>query len=134
MAVAAVVIFFGMAPPEGPSDDAIRQVMAEDALNQPTAQGAPQQSVVNGWTARDLLEVIAKTGAASQDPRPAALLTLAVLGIALLLFTSGREYPVPPNGPPASTPNSVDPVSTPSGQAPDPGSPAVPVAAPTPTS
>src|SRR5687768_9021956 len=75
------------APAQGPSEDSIRQIMAADALNQSRAEGAPQQSVVNGWTARDLLELVAQSEATGQDPRPAALLTLAVLGIALILFT-----------------------------------------------
>jgi hypothetical protein len=39
---------------------AIDQAIANGELNNNTAQGAPQQAVVNGWTARDLLAVIGR--------------------------------------------------------------------------
>jgi hypothetical protein len=63
--------------------------MFEDTLNQGRTEGAPQQTVVNGWTARDLLELTAKQGAEARDHRPAALLSLLVLGLCLALATSG---------------------------------------------
>jgi hypothetical protein len=124
LAAAAVTVWFAMAPADvqaGPSHSAadnlppttversdIAAIMLDDGLNQGTADSAPQQSVVNGWTARDLLEVIAKQGAdtyraviaaAQPDPipptpepdqRPAALLVLAVVGLALVAFTTER--------------------------------------------
>ena len=62
--------------------------MVSDTLNQGRTEGAPQQSVVNGWTARDLLELTAKQGVEARDHRPAALLTLLVLGMCLALATS----------------------------------------------
>jgi hypothetical protein len=38
----------------------ITQVLADDVANNLRTEGAPQQQVVNGWTARDLLTIIAK--------------------------------------------------------------------------
>lgn len=38
----------------------IQQTLSNDTANNARAQGAPQQAVVNGWTARDLLTIIAK--------------------------------------------------------------------------
>ena len=38
----------------------IDSIMAGDTLNQMSADSAPQQSVVNGWTARDFLELSAR--------------------------------------------------------------------------
>jgi hypothetical protein len=38
----------------------ITQALADDVSNNRLTQGAPQQAVVNGWTARDLLTIIAK--------------------------------------------------------------------------
>ena len=98
LAVAAIGVWFGMAPNTGSNSSsgayqaAIASALAADATNASSAQSAPQQQVVNGWTARDLLAVIAKEGATTAsvaDQRPAALLVLAVLGIALLLITGG---------------------------------------------
>lgn len=94
LVVAAIAVWFGLKP----SDSALNMdsiqiaaIMADDQANQERAEGAPQQTVVNGWTARNLLEVIAQQGttpAADQDQRPAALLVLTVIGVALLAFTT----------------------------------------------
>lgn len=105
------------------SNSAINSIMTDDGLSQISADSAPKQTVVNGWTTRDLLEVIALQGnvlmdqlaeqgdqsttsalkgiteqvsylrqtitnQAIGDERPAALLVLGVLGLALVLFTS----------------------------------------------
>ena len=102
IALAAVVVWFAMAPGSTSeptldaetSASAIESIMTNDVVDQGRAEGAPQQAVVNGWTSRDLLEVLAKQGAVSgaeDDNRPAALLLLAVIGVALILFTSGIE-------------------------------------------
>ena len=66
----------------------ISKVMVGDTLNQARTEGAPQQAVVNGWTARDLLELTARQGVDARDHRPAALLALLVLGMCLGLATS----------------------------------------------
>jgi hypothetical protein len=41
----------------------IDSIMSIDTLNQASAGSAPQQTVVNGWTARDLLELSARQSA-----------------------------------------------------------------------
>ena len=81
--VGTAAIWFGMAPESSNAEyrSAIASALADDKINNTSTQGAPQQTVVNGWTAKDLLTVIASEGA-EQDQRPAALLALAVIGIA----------------------------------------------------
>lgn len=67
----------------------IDTISANDALNQLSADSAPQQSVVNGWTARDYLEL-----AARQNTEVSVLLYLTVavlLIIALTLLTQNRR-------------------------------------------
>jgi hypothetical protein len=69
-AVAAVAVFVLLAPkvststPTLPSatryETLITQALADDAANNLRTEGAPQQQVVNGWTAKDLLTIIAK--------------------------------------------------------------------------
>jgi hypothetical protein len=69
-AAAAVAVFVLLAPkvptstPTLPNatqyQSLIEQALADGTANNATAQGAPQQAVVNGWTARDLLTIIAK--------------------------------------------------------------------------
>ncbi|TQM63813.1 hypothetical protein [Humibacillus xanthopallidus] len=90
LAIAAIGVFFGMAPRSTTSDAAISSVLLDDSINQKAASGAPQQSVVNGWTARDLLTIIARQGE-QRDDRPAALLTLLVLGMAMYVSTSATQ-------------------------------------------
>jgi hypothetical protein len=87
-----------MAPASAPSHSAAISAALTDAdANNTLAEGAPQQTVVNGWVARDLLVVMARQNealikqGAEQDRRPAALLTLAVIGIGLLLFTTSAD-------------------------------------------
>jgi hypothetical protein len=67
---AAVYVYVAMAPavvrdvPTLPSftqyESLISTALADDAANNLRTEGAPQQQVVNGWTARDLLTIIAK--------------------------------------------------------------------------
>jgi hypothetical protein len=90
LAFAALVVVFGMAPRDTVSTGDVAGVMAMDTVNQASADSAPKQTVVNGWTARNLLELIAKQGQA-RDPRPAALLTIGVLGLCLGLGTSSSK-------------------------------------------
>lgn len=83
LSLAAVILFFAMKPE--PLDNKVEDILSEAQINNSTAQGAPQQAVVNGWTARDLLSEIAKRPG---DDRPAALLLITVLGLGLMLCTS----------------------------------------------
>ena len=88
LAAAALGVLFGLAPKDAVSATDISFVMAGDKVNQDSADSAPKQTVVNGWTTRDLLELVAKQEVANHDPRPAALLTLGVLALCLNLATS----------------------------------------------
>lgn len=114
LATASVAIFFLMQPipPEEGSlnlsttnyqsliDLAMDDYDANDALT----ESAPQQQVVNGWIARDLLRIQARELAdvldaltqenesgqivATADPRVPALLVVAILALSLIGFTS----------------------------------------------
>ena len=70
LAVAAVAVFIVLRPkidtvtPTLPSatsyESLITSALDADAANNLRTEGAPQQQVVNGWTAKDLLTIIAK--------------------------------------------------------------------------
>ena len=112
LALAALVVWVAMAPEEPSAastashDRLITQALDEFEVNNDNAQGAPQQQVVNGWVARDLLSIvaaqqndlIAAAAPESTDPRVPALLTLAVVGLALL----GATTPAPAGAVPAT--------------------------------
>ena len=63
---------------------------AEDSVNQENTTGAPQQQVVNGWTANALLDLISEQldEQPPPDQRPAVLLMLGVLMLALMAATT----------------------------------------------
>ena len=95
LAVAAVAIYFGMAPAEKVSaTERADLALSLNKQNESEADSAPKQTVVNGWIARDLLTIIASESDRS-DNRPAALLTLGIVGIAFFGATSavGRSRP-----------------------------------------
>lgn len=102
LVVAAVGAWFGLAPSSDHIPDRgnlISQAVADDVSNNLLTEGAPQQQVVNGWTARDLLIVIAKQQddqaqqvADLRDQRPAALLLVLVVAAALGLTTQERVH------------------------------------------
>jgi hypothetical protein len=56
--IVAVAIPFGLVGPTKPDTDAYNKAastaLSDAVLNETTAQGAPQQAVVNGWLLRDL--------------------------------------------------------------------------------
>jgi hypothetical protein len=93
LALAAVVVWFAMAPDESSDRSSeIARVLADYELNEGRTQGAPQQQVVNGWAAKDLLTIIAKQQNESvTDERLPALAVLIVLGLALFAATSTRS-------------------------------------------
>jgi hypothetical protein len=92
LALAAVVVWFAMAPDESSDRSAdIASALADYELNDARTQGAPQQQVVNGWVAKDLLTIIAEQQNESvSDERLPALAGLVVLGLALHMATSVR--------------------------------------------
>jgi hypothetical protein len=96
--VAAVVVHLTLGSPESKPPEfgeTVQQIIAEDRLNANNAENVYQQQVVNGWTARDLLRVIADQGTLltegyHDDDRIAALLVLLVLAVALHTVTTPR--------------------------------------------
>jgi hypothetical protein len=115
LAVAAVVVWFAMAPSESSDRSGdIAGALAEYELNEARTQGAPQQQVVNGWVAKDLLTVIAEQqNEDGSDDRLPALGVLVVLGLALHLATSARPAQGGSTGPTAAAPP-ADPTPEPS--------------------
>jgi len=102
LVIAAVAVWLLLTPTEKPADSAdftsaIASALDAYETNNSSADSAPQQQVVNGWAAKDLLEVIARAQnavlspeSAPRDDRVAAYLLLVVLGLALLAFTTER--------------------------------------------
>lgn len=102
LAAAAIAVWFALAPDETDAPDnssRLASIEAEDQSNNEIADGAPQQTVVNGWTEHNYLALISdqldeNAAPAAQDERPAALLGLGVLGLSLIAFTTpstGRQ-------------------------------------------
>jgi hypothetical protein len=94
LALAAVIVWFTMGPDQNTVSADVREVLFEADMNEVSASGAPQQQVVNGWAAKDLLAIIANQQA---DDRVPALVGLLVLGVALGIFTSPKPAHVAPS-------------------------------------
>ena len=96
IALAAVVVLVTAGPSPVEAGDARvdrTTIWVEDESNQSRTEGAPQQTVVNGWTGNALLDLISEqlddvAAPAEVDNRPAALLTLGVLLLALATVTT----------------------------------------------
>ena len=112
LAVAAVVIWFTMAPAESnDSSSDVSQALAEYELNEARTQGAPQQQVVNGWVAKDLLAIFAdRQDEAVSDERLPALAVLLVFGLALHIGTTPRTAE-PEGSVPAPVDSSPEPAA-----------------------
>lgn len=117
MAAAAAFIYFTpkvvvsdyALPSATQYESLITQALSDDAANNLRTEGAPQQAVVNGWTAKDLLTIIAKenadilraqgavvdaTGSLQTQPfdqRISALMLIAVLAICWLGVSAPRQ-------------------------------------------
>lgn len=93
LALAAAIITFALAPepPEEVNvagyDRQLSQALSDYEENDARTQGAPQQQVVNGWIARDMLTILAQqtnellevsAPAASDDRIPLLLLVLVL--------------------------------------------------------
>lgn len=93
---------------------AITEARAMQTINESTADSAPQQQVVNGWSTVDFLEVLAKQDNAPRDDRPAALLMIGLLlgatfvATSIPLFRSRDEEPLP-KAIPSESADGVDP-------------------------
>lgn len=103
--LAAVAVWFLLAPSGGALGlteeqfvrdygNLVAQALDDAEGNEALADSAPQQQVVNGWVARDLLSIVALQNedlldaVAVNDDRIPALLVLAVLAICLNGLTS----------------------------------------------
>jgi phospholipase/lecithinase/hemolysin len=81
----------------------ILAALADYESNNAQTDGAPQQAVVNGWIARDLLTIMAQqmnaflgaSQASASDPRIPLLLMLLVLAAALHVLTARSVAPPP---------------------------------------
>ena len=102
LSIAAVAVWFLLAPSQNSSgtrdfSSYIATALANYETNNATTQGAPQQQVVNGWITKDLLTVLARQqnvalspDGAPRDNRIPAELLLVVLGLALIIRTTGE--------------------------------------------
>jgi hypothetical protein len=118
LALAAVIVMVTMGPDRGDVVSQVDSVLSAADLNESSASGAPQQQVVNGWAAKDLLAIVAKQ---EPDNRVPALVCLAVLGLALAVFTSPSGTTPSPDGaagPPPWVPTPPAPTSPPQYPAP----------------
>lgn len=126
----AVAVWFVMAPPlrelgsvaqlsTRDYADLVTTALGDAETNETLADSAPQQQVVNGWVARDLLAIIASenvdllealgavgdqtrgvaSAVAVRDDRVPAMLGLAVLAICWGGITAPRFSPVVSEGP-----------------------------------
>lgn len=116
LSIAAVAVWFLLAPSQNSSgtrdfSSDIATALANYETNNATTQGAPQQQVVNGWITKDLLTVLARQqnvalspDGAPRDNRIPAELLLVVLGLALIIRTTGETASRPSASPTAGDP------------------------------
>lgn len=78
LAVAAVVAFSSPVP-DGADGYNIGVARTTSDENNTRTEGAPQQQVVNGWLAADLLEVIARQGSDQREETLLLIIALAVI-------------------------------------------------------
>ena len=120
LAVAAIAVYFGLAPDEPDEGSTsltptnyqtlVSGAMSDYDVNNANTDSAPQQQVVNGWVAKDLLQIQALELAdmlnaisqeneqgqlvAATDDRIPALLVVAVLAITLIGITTEPGAPI----------------------------------------
>ena len=98
----AVLSFFLAGPTDFTSQHSAERAefAAVNDLNEELTSGAPQQAVVNGWTANDLLGLISRQldDGSGGDQRPAILLTLGIVLVALRTVTEPRAAATPVPG------------------------------------
>lgn len=113
--LAAVVIV--LLPADTPTDHSaeVRVALAGAELNNSQAEGAPQQTVVNGWVARDLLAIISSQldeQASSNDRKTPWLLALGVLALVVIGLTSSVPGPSRPEASQGPTTGAGAPVDS----------------------
>ena len=83
----------------GPSEDrssGVQDILISHELDNQRAKGAPQQQVVNGWVARDLLALQADRENRLIDHQKRTNILLALLVIAVLMVPLIRKNSSPP--------------------------------------
>lgn len=124
LVVAAIVVIFAFKPPNPDHADRRGAISVKADLNNTSAEGAPQQAVVNGWEHSDYLALLSQQidqagTAKARDDRPLLLLGLCVAGIALIAFTTPtgpvRFAPTlgKSDGPPLARPSAGTPLHDP---------------------
>ena len=108
LAIAAVAVMVIVRPPSSPSltfGSEISEAIADNAKNDLNTKGAPQQDVVNGWVARDLLHIsdmqndvaLRQQAAQSRSQERTGWLTfIGVLAICWLGLTNSSTPPSDP--------------------------------------
>ena len=94
----AVALFFLMAP-QDVADSSVDVTMALGAyeLNEDRADGAPQQQVVNGWVAKDLLAILAQQQSdAARAEQQAADRLAAEVALGVIALAVGLALPARP--------------------------------------
>lgn len=89
-------VWFDDGPPRPASHAAERaEIEANDDLNNGSTEGAPQQTVVNGWTEIAYLKLISEQldeqRRQETDDRPVFLLAMCLIGIAVLIGVRARR-------------------------------------------
>lgn len=97
-AVFVVLIVFVMATGPESQTDTIDSAIRIGEFNELAADSAPQQQVVNGWVARDLLEIQATQLDDANAARRTTNLLLAGL-VAVLVFAAFQNDPEPETAP-----------------------------------
>jgi hypothetical protein len=91
LAVVLVALALVVRPDTEAFTDDVDSALALAELNEGTASGAPQQTVVNGWVARDLLEVHSKQTNTMLDLQFATVVALIVVAAAIVWSTLRRS-------------------------------------------
>lgn len=110
--IAGLAVAVAVAPAKTPASAAfeVGSILREADLNESTADSAPQQQVVNGWVAKDLLAAIARndsiaaSASAQHDRRVRYLLGLLVVAVAWIGLTYRWGRPAEEYGRPSPNP------------------------------
>jgi hypothetical protein len=97
LAAVAVILWFAMAPDDVRDRSVdVNVALAEYSVNEDRTRGAPQQQVVNGWVAKDLLAIVAEQAndlAVADRQAADRLAAEAVLAVVALAFSiAARPY------------------------------------------
>lgn len=111
--ILAFILLMGSVMQPSQVDSDLRSIAGDHSAANVRAQGAPQQQVVNGWTAHEYLELIAEQQARSERTLAIGLAAIVLL-LAVGLQRAGRPTPAGPpeeSGQPAVPPSPPPPES-----------------------